>query len=251
MPENAAGSARTAALARALGLASLACLGVGAAAAASGALPALTSFVVSFQLGLLLAVIGLTLAGVGLYATRTTARRSGRSAALTGMVASLASLLVVGVVIARSGATQYPTINDITTDPENPPAFTASEQYGPRARDEMGYDASFAVIQLEAYPDLAPILLDVPPATALERVGAAAEALGWTVVKLDPAAGTLEAYDTTSFFRFVDDVSIRVQAAPGGRSRIDIRSKSRDGRGDIGANALRIRAFRDALRDPD
>ena len=65
-------------------------------------------------------------------------------------------------------------------------------------------------------------------------------------MKLDPAAGTLEANDTTSFFRFVDDVSIRVTPAPGG-SRVDIRSKSRDGRGDIGANAIRIRAFRDAL----
>ena len=47
-------------------------------------------------------------------------------------------------------------------------------------------------------------------------------------------------------FHFVDDISVRIRPAAGG-SRIDIRSKSRDGQGDIGANAARIRTFRDAL----
>lgn len=247
MPDNAAVTARTAALARTLGLGSLTCLLVGAGAAVAGVLSPQTSFSISLILALLLAFAGLALGTVGLRVTRATANRGGRSAALTGLVASLATLAVVGAVIARSGATQYPRINDITTDPENPPVYTASEQYGPRAREAMGYDPAFAPIQRDAYPDLAPILLDVPPAAALDRARNAAERLGWTLVKLDPEAGTLEAYDTTSFFRFVDDVSIRVQPAPGGRSRIDIRSKSRDGRGDIGANAQRIRTFRDAL----
>jgi len=43
-------------------------------------------------------------------------------------------------------------------------------------------------------------------------------------------------------FRFVDDVSVRVRPDTGG-AKIDVRSKSRDGKGDIGTNARRIRTF--------
>ena len=74
-----------------------------------------------------------------------------------------------------------------------------------------------------------------------------ARELGWEVVGVDPAAGTLLARDTTRIFRFVDDVVVRVRSAEGGGSLVDVRSKSRDGRGDLGANAARIRAFAEAL----
>ena len=59
--------------------------------------------------------------------------------------------------------------------------------------------------------------------------------------------GRIEASDRTLVFRFVDDVVIRLRPARGGGTQLDVRSKSRDGRGDLGANAGRIRAFRDAL----
>ena len=59
---------------------------------------------------------------------------------------------------------------------------------------------------------------------------------------------TIEATDTTRVFRFVDDIAIRVRAE-GMASVVDVRSKSRDGRGDMGANAARIRAFLSALQE--
>ena len=52
---------------------------------------------------------------------------------------------------------------------------------------------------------------------------------------------------TTRIFRFVDDVVVRVRPAEGGGAIVDVRSKSRDGRGDLGANAARIRAFAEKL----
>ena len=58
--------------------------------------------------------------------------------------------------------------------------------------------------------------------------------------------GRLEARQESGLFRFVDDVVVRVRPAPGG-SVVDVRSKSRDGRGDMGVNAKRIRAFQKAL----
>jgi uncharacterized protein (DUF1499 family) len=48
-------------------------------------------------------------------------------------------------------------------------------------------------------------------------------------------------------FRFVDDVLVRVRPADGGGALVDVRSKSRDGRGDLGVNAARIRAFAEKL----
>ena len=56
----------------------------------------------------------------------------------------------------------------------------------------------------------------------------------------------VEAYDVTAVFQFVDDVVIRVRPAGDG-SVVDLRSNSRVGGGDLGANAARIRAFREKL----
>jgi uncharacterized protein (DUF1499 family) len=58
----------------------------------------------------------------------------------------------------------------------------------------------------------------------------------------DIAAGLVEATATTFWFGFKDDVVVRVVANAAG-SRIDIRSVSRVGQSDIGANAARIEKF--------
>ena len=67
------------------------------------------------------------------------------------------------------------------------------------------------------------------------------------VVAAVPAEGRMEATDTTRWFGFKDDVVVRVRPEGAG-SRVDVRSVSRVGRGDVGANAARIRAFLQALR---
>ena len=69
----------------------------------------------------------------------------------------------------------------------------------------------------------------------------------WTVVAADKDTGTIAAVATTRLLRFKDDVTIRVRAE-GATSRIDVRSRSRVGRGDLGTNARRIRRFLDAVR---
>jgi uncharacterized protein (DUF1499 family) len=62
------------------------------------------------------------------------------------------------------------------------------------------------------------------------------------MVAADSIAGRIEATATTTWFGFKDDVVIRIEPAEQG-SRIDVRSVSRVGRGDVGANAARIRAY--------
>jgi uncharacterized protein (DUF1499 family) len=72
--------------------------------------------------------------------------------------------------------------------------------------------------------------------------------MGWEIIAAVPAEGRIEATATTGWIGFKDDVVIRIAVAgDGSRSRVDLRSKSRVGRGDAGMNAKRIRAFRDAL----
>ncbi|MGB5145826.1 MAG: DUF1499 domain-containing protein, partial [Porticoccaceae bacterium] len=54
--------------------------------------------------------------------------------------------------------------------------------------------------------------------------------------------GRIEATETSFWYGFKDDVVIRI-AGDDRESRIDIRSKSRVGKSDLGKNAERIRAF--------
>lgn len=98
------------------------------------------------------------------------------------------------------------------------------------------------------YPNLQPLTVALPPGRVFEAALAVARTLPrWTVVKADPAAGLIDAEARTRFWRFVDDVTIRI-AAKGGRTTIFVRSASRVGLGDLGQNARNIRAFLDALR---
>lgn len=185
------------------------------------------------------------------------------AAAVLGLVALLvggrrgraAVALVVAAGVAavpfgfRRKAMSVPPIHDITTDTDDPPAFVdvVARRATARASNPPEYAGpEVAAQQKSAYPDLTSITLAEPPDRVFARAKSAAESLGWEIVAADPAEGRLEATDTTWFFGFKDDVVVRVRPAGAG-SRVDVRSKSRVGRSDVGANAERIRAFRDAL----
>ena len=145
--------------------------------------------------------------------------------------------------VARS----VPPIHDITTDTENPPAFVAIAERRRDAPNPAAYGGpEVAAQQKQGYPDLRPATVAAPPARALAAAEAVAHDLGWEIVAVVPAEGRLEATATTSWFGFKDDVVVRVVPAGAG-SRVDVRSKSRVGRSDLGVNAKRIRSFLTAL----
>ena len=160
-------------------------------------------------------------------------------------IAAPAFALILGLAVLyvplqfQSQARAVPPINDITTDTDDPPRYMTT------ARTYPGAD--FARAQRAAYPDIAPLTLPMAPREAFAHALAAAEAMGWEVVGRDPAAGTIEAVDTTKWFGFRDDIAIRVRPAEAG-SRVDVRSKSRVGRSDLGTNARRIRAYLQQLK---
>ncbi|HYH40799.1 MAG TPA: DUF1499 domain-containing protein [Burkholderiales bacterium] len=158
-------------------------------------------------------------------------------------------IIIASVVLAlpawqlQEAAAIVPRIHDITTDTENPPLFVALLPVRATTSNGPEYGgAKIAAAQKAAYPDIGPVLLADPPPRAFERALAAAHAMGWEIVAAEPSAGRIEATATTRWFHFKDDVIVRVSTQESG-SRIDVRSKSRIGKSDLGANAKRIRAY--------
>jgi uncharacterized protein (DUF1499 family) len=100
-----------------------------------------------------------------------------------------------------------------------------------------------ATDEVEPYPELAPLLLDLRPNAAYAAALAAARAMPlWQIVSEHPATGRIAAIATTPRLKFVDDVEIVVEPAGDG-SRVRVRSASRVGVTDFGANARRVRAY--------
>jgi hypothetical protein len=190
-----------------------------------------------FGLGLLLAVlcllIGLVALAIGPAGTR---------AATGGGL--LPAVLVFLVVLAASGARSgVPRINDITTDTSDPPQFVHAQTLPENAGRDMSYPGeSFASQQLAGYGRSSrcgsPSSAGSLSAVAARR----AQHGGWVITREDKETRALEGYDTSRLFRFKDDFVIVVRDS-NGQSVVQMRSKSRDGQGDVGTNAKRIRAF--------
>ncbi len=166
------------------------------------------------------------------------ARRRGPAIAALGLALVVLAVPLRWLHTARS----VPPIHDITTDTADPPAFEAVVALRAEAPNPSTYDPAVAALQREAYPDIVSLDVAKPPADVFEYVRGAAEAMGWDIVAVDADRGRLEATDTTFWFRFKDDVVVRVVATADG-ARVDVRSKSRVGRSDVGTNASRIRAY--------
>ena len=172
-----------------------------------------------------------------------------RSRALVlGVLALLVSAPVFLIPLGwRMQAGEVPPIHDITTDTNDPPRFQAIVPLRADAPNPVEYPgAEVAEQQEEAYPDIRPAVLDIPSGRAYERALATARDMGWEIVEADPEEGRIEATDRTFWFGFTDDVVIRLTPS-GERTIVDVRSKSRVGRSDVGTNAERIRSYQERL----
>jgi uncharacterized protein (DUF1499 family) len=188
--------------------------------------------------GVVLAAVSAGICG-GAAAVATALGRSWRPRALR---AAILPLLIAIVSIAPGlGGPRWP-FNDVSTDLEDAPTFVT----GPAAG--VSYPPEFAVPQRKTFPEIeGPIRLALPPSQSVRWAEQVARSMpAWEIVHVDPAEGRVQAVAVSRVFRFRDDVIVRVRP-DGGGSRVAIRSRSRVGRSDLGANAARIRAFRDAL----
>ena len=145
-------------------------------------------------------------------------------------------------------AKALPPIHDISTDLSDPPVFLAVLPLRANAANPADYGGpEIAAAQRAAYPDIQPLTLSAPTAQAYAHALTAARRSGWEIIAADQPSGRIEATATTPWFGFKDDVIVRITPSAGG-SRIDVRSVSRVGSSDVGANAKRIRDYLAAVR---
>jgi len=192
-----------------------------------------------------LGLLALATAGIGL----------ALPAARAGRVVSLLFALVIGLCVSavpfefERRARSVPRIHDITTDTQNPPQFAAVLPLRAGAPNSAAYGGpELAELQRKAYPDIQPLIVQIPTQVAFARARDAAEGMGWQLVAADASAGRIEATARTFWFGFKDDVVVRI-VPQGTGSRIDVRSVSRVGRSDLGTNARRIREYLDRVRN--
>jgi uncharacterized protein (DUF1499 family) len=189
----------------------------------------------AFALGGLLGVITFVVGLIG------AARRGVVSAGPVLVVGLLVSGVFMSVVVPTRS---LPRINDISTDILNPPQFVIADSLpGNQGRDMRYPGKEFAEQQRRSYPQLEGLKINAPPQQVFQHVVATAREMpDWEITRNDSAARALEAVSTSKWFRFKDDLVIEVRADNGG-SIVQMRSKSRNGKGDAGANATRIKAF--------
>lgn len=176
----------------------------------------------------------------GLVKRHADARRAALWATVLGLVPVAVPLMTMG-----QGNLNAPPISDISTDLKDPPQYRAVLSLRHRDDNSAEYAGEAVARQqrdADMYDDIRPLVLSMPVSRATELAAEVARELGWRIVAEDPERGRLEAVDRTPLLGLSSDVVVRVQAEGDG-TRVDIRSSSRVGKGDLGTNAERIREF--------
>jgi hypothetical protein len=215
-----------------------------------GAWPFRTGFTI-LRYAFFAAIGGGLIAFVGLFLARR--RGSGRLAGLNllALVIGIGFVLYLGAQIRT--ARTVPAIHDVSTNLDDMPQFTVlkvrednlenipdNDDPGLKAMDP---ESRWKAIHRQAYADLRTVGVPWTVAEAVGRAEQLARTRGWVIAKADRQSGLVEATATTFFFRFKDDVVIRVRPNSAGGSLIDMRSISRVGGSDVGVNAERVRDF--------
>ena len=181
-------------------------------------------------------------AGMGAGGAGMGAGGAGMGAGGAGMGAGGAGMGAGGAVAANFDASSAP-INDVSTDTQNPPqydAVIALHEGRVNSPDWAGQEAALA--QQAQYPGIEPINSSLSKQAAFDRALNVLDSMGLEIVAQDSSNGIIEGVDTTFFYRYKDDVVVRVVENNNG-SVVDIRSHSRVGRNDQGVNAERVEEF--------
>jgi uncharacterized protein (DUF1499 family) len=207
----------------------------------------LVDFTVAIPMFLAGAVVTLLAILVGIGGIVTTRSAAGRGKALTALVGGIIIIGITVLMIAPNMSN--PPIHDITTDTVNAPEFVALRTARDAAPNETDYEGGdVAAQQLAAFPNLMTFVSTQPGRNVFDASEQIARDMGWEIAAAVPAEGRIEATATTRIFGYKDDVVIRIRPTMDGTTVVDVRSASRVGGGDLGANAARITEFLTALQ---
>jgi uncharacterized protein (DUF1499 family) len=171
--------------------------------------------------------------------------------AVVALVLGGLPLLTIMFMVGAAGFS-VPRIHDISTDTVTPPEFVAAKQERLATENTLVHGGeALAEQQRKAYPHIQPYQSAHDAQQTFTQALATVNQLGWRVIREDAAAGVIEAVEETQIFGFKDDVIIRITPLDFGNqeggSRVDVRSVSRVGVSDLGANAKRIQRYLQAL----
>lgn len=158
------------------------------------------------------------------------------------------ALLAAPVYMALKAAT-LPAINDISTDLGDPPSFSRSRASLAARGDVLRGQSSLETRakQRAGYGGIAPLTIERAPEEAFALARAAAQSMGWRIIEANPpgartGVASIDAIDLSLLLKFPDDIAVRIRPLANG-SRIDVRSASRHGWHDFGANARRVQRY--------
>ena len=140
-----------------------------------------------------------------------------------------------------------PNINDITTSFIDPPQFTELAKKNPKR--DYAYPEKFVEKQRSYYKNIGPIETSLSKIKVFKIIlKIIEEKMNWRVVNSDFEKFRIEAVATTTLFRFKDDIVIELRNTADVKTQIHMRSRSRLGQNDFGANASRINALFEIIR---
>ena len=157
--------------------------------------------------------------------------------------AMIALLPLIGIGTQIFVGMSVPRIHNISTDTVNPPKFDKVASLRSESHNPLEYNTEeLASEQSQAYPKVKTLVSDMTLIDAHAKAKSVIESMGLALVNSDAEKGIIEATETTAIWGFKDDVVVRV-VEKDGKTIIDLRSVSRIGQSDLGANAKRIEKF--------
>jgi len=190
-----------------------------------------------------------------------------------GLVPAILGIAIMVFAFGKLSTTKkavyekLPFIHDVTTDTQDPPVFgevvmaERAKVEGVNTADYVGKMAPVfkdekpageklvSALQTKAFPEIRPLVLSETKDVVFGEAMATAKSMGWKIKEEDLAAGRIDATDTTFWYGFDDDITIRLRDGKGGGTIVDVRSLSRVGGSDLGKNADRIGEFLERLAE--
>lgn len=171
------------------------------------------------------------------------------------LLAGIVALVVMGLL----GYLVYLNpLNDISTDSNNPPKFEHPVYRIKVKNGEENLGAQFLLdrsfrgnsqVQAEKYKDISPIILKVPMSLINPILfGALGKFPEWHMVLVDKVRSRAELEVKSEVMHFVDDIVVEARPVDANSTQIVMRSRSRVGQSDLGANAKRIIEFSNQIR---
>lgn len=172
-----------------------------------------------------------------------------------GQTGALQAVIAIVIAVLGLAAPLYflhpvvtkPALIEVETSPGEPLVFKALITTRPADANPLHTpDGAMAEEQEAAYPDIGPMALERASPAVFSLVQEAIERLGWEIALSEPPGetgiGVIEATDKSLIMGLTDDVIVQVKGDDA-HAVIDVRSVSRYGSHDLGANAERIRTL--------